>query len=104
MLTGSKFFPYRVDPFSERDKIILTVTSPDRVSIPLNSDALYTILHVYVTTAVQDLISQRDIFVLSTCIMRKFFYSNITFINLAFLKEHMPGIHGREWKRNCGIL
>ena len=33
--SGSKFFPYRVDPISEGDKINLTVVSPERVSITL---------------------------------------------------------------------
>ena len=32
----SKFFPFRVDPFSKGGKRILVVTSLEKVSIPLN--------------------------------------------------------------------
>ena len=32
---GSKFFPYRIDPFSERDKTILTIAFPEMYLFPL---------------------------------------------------------------------
>ena len=32
---GSKFFPFRIDSFSEGDKSILWVASPETVSMPL---------------------------------------------------------------------